>query len=181
MHIFLTGDIQIGKTTVINKTIDLLNKNIGGFQTYFGPDRGLPTRRLYINSAAESKILCEENIVAQFMGNEFPIVHNEKFDTYGVKLIQDAREKSDLIIMDECGNLEQFATLFQRKILDTLNGNIPILGVVKQNSWGWTDYIRNHAKAKFITVTKKNRNQLPEMIANYIEELDECVKICYKD
>lgn len=175
MHIFLTGDIQIGKTTVIDRTTALLNKAVGGFQTYFDLDRELPTRRLYINSALQSKVFCEENIVVQFRENGFPLVHDEKFDAYGVQLIEEAIGKSDLIVMDECGNLEQFATLFQRKILDTLNGNIPILGVVKQNSWGWTDYIRNHSKVKLITVTNENRDLLPEAIANYIRNLDECV------
>ncbi|WP_303862723.1 nucleoside-triphosphatase [Alkalibaculum bacchi] len=97
MHVFLTGDIQIGKSTVINKTTALLNKTIGGFQTYFGSDRGSPTKPLYINSAAQPKVFCQENIVVQFRGEDFPLIYNEKFDIYGVELIQRAREKSQLI------------------------------------------------------------------------------------
>ncbi len=168
MHVFLTGDIQIGKTTVINKTTALLNKTMGGFQTYFGLDRGSPTKRLYINSVAKPKVFCEENIVVQFRGEDFPLIHNEKFDIYGVKLIEEAKEKSQLIVMDECGILEQFATSFQSEILDTLDEKTPILGVVKQASWGWTDCIRNHPMVKLITVTRENRDQLPEIIAEYI-------------
>jgi nucleoside-triphosphatase len=106
--------------------------------------------------------------VVQFRGEDFPLIYNEKFDIYGVELIQRAREKSQLIVMDECGNLEQFSISFQSKILDTLDEKTPILGVVKQASWGWTDRIRNHPQVKLITVTRENRNQLPELIADYI-------------
>ena len=70
--------------------------------------------------------------------------------------------------MDECGNLERQAILFQREILDTLDGNIPILGIIKQDSSGWTDCIRNHPRVRIITVTKENRNELPMIIEDYI-------------
>jgi nucleoside-triphosphatase len=43
-HIFLTGEIQIGKSTVIKKTLTLLKLEYGGFCTYFGSDRPSPCR-----------------------------------------------------------------------------------------------------------------------------------------
>lgn len=141
MHVFLTGEIQIGKSTVINKTTALVNKNIGGFQTYFGPDRGLPNRRLYMNPAAESKIIREENTIVQFREEKSPLVQSGKFDTYGVKLIQNARKESSLIIMDECGNLERKAILFQGEILDTLDGEIPIIGVMEIHRGHFSSFI----------------------------------------
>lgn len=79
-------------------------------------------------------------------------------------MIKDARSNADLILMDECGSLESEALDFQKEIIHTLNGDKPVLGVVKLASKGWTDKIRNHPNVIMITVTKENRNDLPEIL-----------------
>ena len=137
MHIFLTGEIQVGKSTVIAKTLSLLKINTGGFKTYFGPDRDAPDRMLYMNSFAEPKTFQEENAVARFAGDRPPQVFTQKFDTYGVELIRSARTSSGLILMDECGSLELDALIFQEEVIDTLNGST-VLGLLNNNK-GWTE------------------------------------------
>lgn len=137
MHIFLTGAIQVGKSTVISKTLAMLKIIPGGFRTYYGPERTSPDRWLYINSASDdAQHYGEEYAVAKFSKDKPPIVLNEKFDTLGVEYIRSARANRKLIIMDECGFLERNALLFQKEILDTLNDNIPILGVIKLSGNG---------------------------------------------
>ncbi|NLK52882.1 MAG: nucleotide kinase [Syntrophomonadaceae bacterium] len=175
MHIFLTGEIQIGKSTVIAKTLALLRTTPGGFKTYFGPDRGSPDKLLYMNPAGEPKIFREENAVVRFAGDCPPQAFTKKFDTYGVELIRSARISSNLILMDECGGLERDALVFHKEVMDTLNGSIPVLGVIKLASKGWTDRIRNHPKVKLRTVTKENRNLLPQILAHQL-----AVKIGYR-
>lgn len=169
MHIFLTGEIQVGKSTVINKTIRLLEIKYGGFKTYFGHDRNSENKTLYINSADESKEFNEDKILVQFIEGKSPFVNIQKFNTYGCQLIRDARKKSDLILMDECGKFESKALDFQSEIYKTLDESKPVLGVVRLSSKGWTDRIRNHPKVKIITVTKENRNQLPRMLYNHFK------------
>ena len=53
--LFLTGPIRIGKTTVVDKTIDLLGVTPGGFRSYCGPDRPRPEHFLYMSSADASR------------------------------------------------------------------------------------------------------------------------------
>ncbi len=168
MHIFLTGEIQIGKSTVIAKTLSLLKITPGGFKTYFGPDRGLPDKLLYMNSASEPNVFREENAVARFFENKPPQSLTRKFDTYGVELIKSARTGSTLILLDECGSLERDAFVFQKEVIDILDGNTPVFGVVKLASEGWTDRIRNHPKVKLITVTEENRDVLPQILAHQL-------------
>lgn len=168
MHVFLTGEIQVGKTTVIANTLLLLNRNYGGFKTYFGPDRASYSKLLYMNSATDSYIYNEELAIARFRNGYLPLPLTDKFNSLGVEFIRHARLYSDLIVMDECGNLEKDAILFQEEILDALNGNIPVLGVIKQSSKGWTDDIRNHPNVTLITVTHENRNELSQVIPHFI-------------
>lgn len=167
MHIFLTGEIQIGKSTVIAKTLEFLNISYGGFKTYFGPDRGSADRCLYLNSAAEPDNYSTENRVVQFKKEAWPLVLTEKFNSTGAELIKTARENADLIVMDECGNFEQGALDFQRELITTLDQNKPVLGVLKLASSGWTDLIRNHQKVKLITVANQNRDELPKILVHH--------------
>lgn len=167
MHIFLTGPIQVGKSTIIRRTLGQLNQTYGGFKTYFGPDRRFQDRLLYLNGAAEPKFFSTDHGIAIFKKDCLPQVDDARFNTDGVALIQRAKANAAMIIMDECGNLERNALTFQREIINTLDGDKPVLGVIKCDSNGWTDTIRNHKKVTLITVTYENRNDLPAYLVNY--------------
>jgi nucleoside-triphosphatase len=170
-HIFLTGEIQIGKSTVINKTLSLLSSAdngekplYGGFRTYFGPDRSSPDRCLYINEASEPLSYDGRHIIARFQRYLPPEVLSHRFDTLGSSYVIAARRKAKLIIMDECGSLEAEALRFQETIFKTLNGNIPVFGVIKMSATGWVEILRSHPKIMLITVDESNRDVLPGMI-----------------
>ncbi|MFA9463927.1 MAG: nucleoside-triphosphatase [Velocimicrobium sp.] len=165
MHIFLTGEIQIGKTTIIKKTLFLLSKKEGGFCTYFGLDREMPNRWLYMNDASLPNIYQKDHAVACFHAGYAPLTLIDQFDVFGAELIRKAKDKADIIIMDECGSLEEEAFCFQEEVLNALDGDIPVFGVIKLSSTGWTEKIRSHPKVKLFFVTKENRDALPEKIA----------------
>ncbi len=160
-HIFLTGEIQIGKSTVIRKTLARLKLKYGGFCTFFGPDRASPNHKLYISEASLPHYYEDENAIAFLRHNYRPEVYSERFDRLGSTYIKEARENAQIIIMDECGNLENKATVFQNEILRALDGDIPILGMVKLSAAGWVDNIRSHPKVTIITVDICNRDSLP--------------------
>lgn len=168
-HIFLTGQIQIGKSTIIRKTLSLLNMKYGGFCTYFGPDRAEPDRCLYMNDASQPQSYEEHNVIARFQIDYPPEVYTERFDNLGACFIDEARKKAQLIIMDECGDLERGADVFQKEILNTIKGEIPILGVIKLSSSGWVDEIRQHPKVKIIAVDENNREILPRLLLRIIK------------
>lgn len=163
--IFLTGEIQIGKSTVLTKTLTLLNITPRGFKTYFGPDRASSNKLLYMNYAAAPHQYSPEMAVAQFT-NQAVLPLTEKFDTFGTELVRSARTAEQLIVMDECGVIERDALLFQAEILDTLDSPNSVLGVIKLSSQGsWTDKIINHPQVQLLTVTEENRDALPDILA----------------
>jgi nucleoside-triphosphatase len=163
-HIFLTGEIQVGKSTVIKKTAALLKLPYGGFLTYFGPDRANNNRCLYINDAAAPPTYDKQQVIACFREGVSPEVYPERFNTLGVKYLSEARKNAQLMIMDECGSLEYSAQAFQDEVLDTLEGDIPVLGVVKLSAAGWVDRIRRHPRVQIITVDESNREALPALL-----------------
>ena len=169
MHIFLTGEIQIGKSTIINKVLRELGVIPGGFLTYYGCDRACENRSLYICGAWESKCEIPTNQIVQFT-NGIPAVNTDKFNTYGSQLIRESRKRSSIIIMDECGTLESQALEFQAEVLDCLNGSIPVLGVIKKSErLVWTEQIKSHPNVEVLFVDKSNRDQLPEEIIKQLK------------
>ena len=165
MHIFLTGDVQVGKSTVIQKVVSNLGPSLGGFRSGFGPNRGQPDRQVYLWDAGGEPVYDEDHVVVRFR-SRIPEVLTDRFDTLGVEILRQARQRqADLILMDECGRFEGQAAAFQAEIFAALDGAIPVLGVVRQGFHGWLDDLRRHPKVTLLPVTADNRDVLPGQIA----------------
>ncbi len=168
-HIFLTGDVQVGKSTVVDRVLAGLSVALGGFRSGSGPERYENGRWLYLWDASGEPICDESHRVAYITPEERRSLP-EQFDSLGCAALRRAKQSEvGLILMDECGFLERDAAEFQAEILNTLDGNIPVLGVVRLRSSGWTDAIRNHPKVTLITVTEQNRDQLPGQIISLLQ------------
>ena len=199
MHVFLTGDIQVGKTTLINKVLNELPKcRLGGFRTVTKADIPGTAGSVYIVranascSAGASRtggagersgdenhawilrgdenhagILCgDENRVGIRCGNPGPKAFPEVFDSFGVSILADA-EDCDLILMDEIGKMERKALIFTGRVLELLDKDVPVFGVLrKEGSTPLQEQIRNHSNVRLIEVTKENRDRLvPELVS----------------
>lgn len=168
MHIFLTGDIQIGKSTVIEKTIKALDIPVGGFITYFGKDRYDEERELYMNAAWLPKEYKKSLSITTFMKNAKPQPNSSAFDIAGVNWIRESRYFAKILIMDECGCFESQALKFQAEIFNCLNQDIPVLGVLKKiTEPSWLDKVKVHPKVEVITITKENRDELPSWLIKH--------------
>lgn len=169
MHIFLTGDVQVGKSTVLQKTTSALGLSIGGFRSGFGPYRGRPNSRVYLWDAGGEPVYDEDHVVVRFTDHG-PEVLTDRFDTLGVVILRRARQRQDgLILMDECGRFEGQAAAFQAEIFAALDGTIPVLGVVRRGFHGWLDDLRRHPKVLLLPVTPDNRNELPDQITAFFQ------------
>ena len=92
------------------------------------------------------------------------------FDTLGSALLAEARMHPEgLILMDECGRIEKDAMLFQQEILRCLDGNIPVLGVLRRDQ-PWHDFIKSHPRVRVLAITGKAPESLPEQIVKELRE-----------
>lgn len=157
-HVLLTGNIQVGKSTIIKKVIDALDIRPGGFKTSWGAARPDGTADLFLLGMDETP--SSNKIAARRLGSgrgvtAFP----EVFDTVGPRLFDEASHSS-LIIMDELGFIEKNAMAFQNAVLSTLDGSIPVLGVVRNMQTPFLDTVRAHPNVDVIFVTEKNRDDI---------------------
>lgn len=164
MHVFLTGAVGCGKSTVIDRVLAACPLPLGGFRSGFGPDRGNTVRALYLWPAGEAPTYDEGHMVARFDGcGATPLP--ERFDMLGTSSLD--CPGAGLILMDECGRLEREALHFQAAILKKLDGDVPILGVVRHGLPGWTGAIGAHPKVRLIEVTEENRDGLPAVLLQH--------------
>ena len=176
MHIFLTGDVQVGKSTIIKKTLAALKlRDIGGFRSVSVPDLPDGAMSVYLIPVGEKDpVVNDWNRVGIRKGcgrgiGKFP----EAFERAGVQALVDA-ENMPLILMDEVGRMESAAARFSARILALLGGSAPILGVVQKIAdTKLTNAIRQHPNVRVLTVTKENREELAgEVLRLVSKELD---------
>ena len=139
-HLFLEGPIQTGKSTLLRRLLAPYKDQIGGFasQRMLNDDGRTIGYRI---GPAESTPLTIPFIEGCELPGIFRIIHEdgtsekfpEIFDSYGIRLLDAAREKK-LILLDEIGGAELLNTKFRETLYDVLPGDIPCIGVIKLKS-----------------------------------------------
>lgn len=128
---FLTGCPGAGKSTIIRKLTAGIG-GVGGFKTVMRRGDAQGRFRVYIMPyGADDEGLSELEPVAvrDREANSFR-AFPEVFDREGAAILRAAAD-CDLIVMDEIGFMEAEAFVFQKAVLDALDGAVPVLGVIK--------------------------------------------------
>ena len=169
MNVFLTGSIQVGKSTIIRKWLSAHpDLRVGGFQTVWNGDRHGPDASLHIIPADGTGRISQENMIKSFRreGNERTATdYPEVYDAVGTKILENVRD-CDIIVMDEVGPGENEALRFHRAVLDTLHGPVPVIGVVRALPGVLTDAVRACRTVRTVTVTAENRDRVLEELLN---------------
>ncbi|HJJ47170.1 MAG TPA: hypothetical protein O0X32_02835 [Methanocorpusculum sp.] len=160
-HIFLTGDVQIGKSTAISKALKLLKIIPGGFRTFgvnYQEDGSSDVFIFPANSTPEYGY----RVAHRTAGCK--IIFREIFDEFGSFLL---KQQSELILMDELGYMESAALKFQQTVFETLDGTVPVLGVVRNKDTPFLNAVRARDDVLVLTVTENNRDYIPEKIVYF--------------
>ncbi len=154
MHLFLTGEIQVGKSTAIKRFLRASGAVACGFRTFW--DGGALKIAPYgaAPSAGETVAL---------KGEKGLTVLPHAFDAASERLF-DVPEGADLMIMDELGFLESADPMFQRRVLDSLELPITVLGVIKPAGNAFLDKVRAHPRVRTVLVTPGNREEVYQML-----------------
>lgn len=165
-HLFLEGDIQTGKSTLIRKYIAPHIDNIGGFSSQRLTDEAGETIAFRIVTAQNLQLSVPyENTPCSI----FRIISDDSrglnkpdiFENEGLKLLSNAAENK-LILLDEIGGIELRNSAFLNRLDEILSGDIPCIGVIKQNKKAAS----MSCLSKKTSVTAELNNQLREKMLN---------------
>lgn len=147
-HLFLTGEKGVGKSTLLRKLLG--ERTVSGFYTV--------------------KTIGDKGISLHLIsGDEVPDAGNflcfcppgqdawERFDTLGCAALE---RRGEVIVMDELGPAEERAKAFRAAVLRTLEGEIPVLGVLQKGDYSLYREVAGHRNVYLVEVTAQNRDSL---------------------
>ena len=175
-HLAIIGDKGAGKSTLIRQLLGGCPLSVAGFVTY---RKKTEEGWAYYLAPASGQVDGERNeattSVSGWVGDEtadattvccgrrdegglvgFP----EVFDTVGVALLEGGDTAPDLLVMDELGILEESAEAFCRAVLEKLDGDIPVLMVVKNRpDHPFLKAVLAHPKVAVVTIAETSRTR----------------------
>ena len=155
-HLFLTGPKGVGKSTLIRSLLAEESGSLGGFFTV-KHEGGV-----YLLPAAQERAFTPENLLFRCGRGGDPA----RFDELGCAALTDTAG-CRLLVMDELGPHEAEAARFQAAVFRTLEGDIPIIGVLQQAESKFLDRIACHPQVTVLTVSEENRDTLGEALRRW--------------
>lgn len=170
-HLFLTGEKRVGKSTLLQAMLAKQAGVAGGFYTrrtdvcspgeyavhllQVRPDGGCE------EPSAENRLFfCGQTPAETAKGD---VQRVKRFEALGIAALKKAKEASvSVILMDELGPGEEEAAAFQEAVFQTLDGSIPVLGVLQRADSAFLDAIAARPDVELLEVTLQNRDALAE-------------------
>lgn len=170
-HLFLTGDKRVGKSTLLRTWLGQFPCKVGGFRTVRTME--VYGDRFSVHLVAPDGKPSKEN---QLFLCPPPRDDGEvmaRFEELGCAALAGAAE-CDMILMDELGPTEAKAEKFQQRVLEILDGEVPVVGVIQRAESEFLGRIANHPNVSVIEVTPENRDVLAKRNLRNMDQRNSC-------
>ena len=169
-NLLVTGRPGIGKTTLIERVLDALDIDAGGFYTRELLDGGRRVGFSIVGLHGDSGVLAHVDHEGSFRVGKYG-VNCEDLERVGVRAIDEAIERSRLIVMDEVGRMELCSDAFQDAVRRALDSRVPVLGTLQERHNDFLDAIRGRADVEVMRVTTSNRECMVPVLRDRVMEL----------
>ena len=169
VHVFLTGEKQVGKSTLVSAVLSSVGLKYSGLRSISVFDENNDRNVYLVPEKGENR---EPAVLAGVCSNRHITErHPEVFDDVGCRLL-DFDEDTELVVIDEIGNMERDAKRYSDRILTLLDRtDIRILGVLqKKADSDLAQTIRKHPNVRMIEVTEENRDKLAPVIIGLLSK-----------
>ena len=170
MHALIVGDRGVGKSTLIRRVLQELNRPVFGFETkkeeqLEDPIRGCP---IYIYDAGKPHCRAQENLIGYHKEQDMAAI-TAAFDRYAPSLMGPVADDA-VVELDEIGFLEAKSDAFCQAVLHMLEGKNPLIAAVKNRAHPFLDAVRNHPNARCFFITAENRDALYEEVLAFMKQ-----------
>ena len=124
-RLFLTGPIGSGKSTSIAAALGEQMKSAGGFLTVRQKDE---TGRA-VSYRMQRPDGSDRQVIIDYSEKPYTM-HPEVFEELGVRLLKEAG-KCKFAVLDEIGGFEVLSDGFMQALMELLESDIPVIGVMK--------------------------------------------------
>ena len=156
MNVFLTGNVQVGKSTAIKRFLEKENISPLGFTTHLDRSTGLLTIKI-IGKDGDREIKAAAPI-----GGSRPVPDIKAFDRAGKMLTDMDTSDCDMLIMDELGFMERDAHVFTDAVPAMLDRGIRTVGVLRNKPDGpFWDMLHERDDTVILTVDEEKQGRYP--------------------
>ena len=159
-HLFLTGERQVGKSTLLRRVMQAHGWRFSGFETrpliIEGQRRGFT-----LHGYVPLEPIQNDCVVCVRMAEKKSVPVLPVFEENGVAILRASLAAPEpIILMDELGRLEREAQAFCEQALACLDSDKHVIGVLQQCDAPLISAIRARSDVRVLTVTKENRDAL---------------------
>lgn len=159
MKILLCGDVNSGKSTMIEKLVADMGQAPRGYITVRCPAGADGKSYVYLYDVASPPENTADAQVIMSISDEGIERHPEYMDSLAASYLRDIPEGS-LVVMDEIGTLESAAPEFRREVMRILSGNYSVFAAVKAQNTDFLRAVRRHPDCELYIITPENRDDL---------------------
>jgi len=175
MHIKigLSGLPGVGKTTTLIKTIEILEEEgfiVGGMITEELREEGKRTGFYVLDwMTKEKKVFAHKNFESRHRVGKYG-VDVKALEDVGIRALETAMEKADVIVIDEIGKMEVESKKFVQTVREILEMDKHLIMTLHKKSRNpLLQEIRRRDDIRMLEVTPINRNLLPFKIVQLIK------------
>jgi nucleoside-triphosphatase THEP1 len=170
-HLFLTGEKQVGKSTLIRNFLLEQSLEAAGFFT-LPFDIGGERKGYVLHSLRPMPPYENNSPVVIRTGERSHMAVVPVFETIGVKIIEESLlAPCSLLVMDELGKAEREANGFRDAVNRCLNGTKPVLGVLQKGDYPFYHDVTCRKEIQLLYVTEDNRAMVGQQIRDWAYDI----------
>lgn len=159
-NILYTGHPGCGKSTIIEKIVQRIDRPSTGFFSREIRDRGRRTGFSITTLDGRRGILAHVNIRSHMRVGRYG-VNLPDIDNIAVPSMVPANDNV-VVVVDEIGKMECFSALFRETLIKVLDSPNTVVGSIALKGDAFIDAVKKRPDTLLITVSEKNRNYLVE-------------------
>jgi nucleoside-triphosphatase len=168
-NFLLTGRPGVGKTTVVERLVEVGRERGASVRGVFSPEVRDDGERVGFEIVDVSTRRTE---TMARVGYDEPSVGKYGVDVSSVDEI--AREAvvaddADLIVVDEIASMQTHSDVFVERVRGVLDSETPVVGVVQEDcETGFVGSVKERDEATLVRITERNRDDVPDELVGLV-------------
>jgi len=167
-NILLTGPPRCGKSTVIEKLVEQIQRPVIGFFTREIKEKGRRLGFSIITLDGKEGVLAHQESKSKMRVGKYG-VNTDELDRIAVPAMIPSKP-DEIVIIDEIGKMECFSPLFRETLIQTLDSAHSVIGSIAQKGSPFIEKIKGRKDVLLVSVSEKNRDSLAAYLLEQIPE-----------
>ncbi len=166
-NIFVTGPPRSGKSTLIEKVVQKINRPATGFFTRELRERGKRVGFLIDTLDGETGLLAHQDIKSKYRVGKYG-VNLDDLDQIAVPSMLPSRA-DQIVVVDEIGKMECFSHLFKETLLKVLSSENQVIGSIAIKGDRFIQSIKIRDDVSLVSISEDTRNLALDLFLQKIQ------------